>query len=150
MAELSNDLIAKLKKAQNPEEVAELLKADGHDEEDAEKIWGELEKMHAEENQELSLDELDAVAGGRDWLKKGCAATVEPGSNCWGTDGGCKIMNIKYDNKPCDQCCMFCGARYTAFMVRKDGFQYYACRECGAEFYFNHTVFMDSMWVRLN
>lgn len=38
----------------------------------------------------LSLDEMEAVAGGaedRDWLADGCAATVEPGSNCWGTDG---------------------------------------------------------------
>ena len=92
MAELSNELKAKLKKSQSIEEVTELLKADGQDEALVEKIWHELEAMHDQEDKDLSLDELDAVAGGakhRDWLEDGCAATVEPGSDCWGTDGGC-------------------------------------------------------------
>ena len=64
MAELSNELIAKLKKAQSLEEVTELLKADGQDVALAERLWKEIEDLHAQEDKELSLDELDAVAGG--------------------------------------------------------------------------------------
>ena len=51
------------------------------------------------EDKKLSTDELDAVSGGvttRDWQKEGCAATVEAGSDCWGTDGGCLACNISY------------------------------------------------------
>ncbi|MBR7045653.1 MAG: hypothetical protein IKI23_08345 [Lachnospiraceae bacterium] len=51
------------------------------------------------EGMELSIDELAAVAGGvttRDWQSEGCAATVEKGSDCWGTDGGCTVCNISY------------------------------------------------------
>jgi hypothetical protein len=51
------------------------------------------------EDKKLSTDELDAVSGGvttRDWQSEGCAATVEAGSDCWGTDGGCRVCNISY------------------------------------------------------
>ena len=53
----------------------------------------------AVEGKELSVDELDAVSGGvttRNWQREGCAATVEAGSDCWGTDGGCSVSNISY------------------------------------------------------
>ena len=48
---------------------------------------------------ELSLDELEAVAGGVetiDWQKNGCMATVEKDSDCWGVDGGCTAIHYKY------------------------------------------------------
>ena len=51
------------------------------------------------DGKELSMDELDAVSGGvttRNWQTDGCAATVEAGSDCWGTDGGCLAINISY------------------------------------------------------
>ena len=147
MAELSNELIAKLKKAQSLDEVTELLKADGQEVAQAEKIWKELEDLHESEDKELSLDELEGVAGGvkhRDWLEKGCAATVEPGSNCWGTDGGCSVINIKYSNSPYDKQCPYCGAKYVAYKNNDNGFYHFLCRVCGAYFYF------DDRWVRLN
>ncbi len=62
----------------------------------------EKEKKHTDpaiEGMELSVDELAAVSGGvtyRDWQKEGCAASVEKGSDCWGTDGGCLLHNISY------------------------------------------------------
>ena len=118
MAELSNELIAKLKRAQSLEEVTELLKADGQDVAQAEKLWKELEDLHEGEDKELSLDELEAVAGGvthRNWLEKGCSATVEPGSDCWGTDGGCSLCNIKYNHAPTTKDrCPTCG-RYVYY-----------------------------------
>ena len=142
MADYSNELIAKLKKAQSVEEVTGLLKADGQDDSQAEKIWKELETLFEKEGKELSLDELEAVAGGRDWLEKGCSATVEPDSDCWKTDGGCSLCNIEYTHMPCkDARCPKCGGYvyyegefyypsnslfYTGRLVKR-----YICRKCG-------------------
>ena len=130
MAELSVEIIAKLKKANSIEEVTELLKADGQDENEAQKIWKELENLRAEEGKELSLDELESVAGGlkhRDWLEDGCAATVEPGSDCWHTDGGCSLVNIKYSNKPSPLAkCPVCGA----YSLDIDGNWYTSIIQC--------------------
>ena len=138
MAELSNELITKLKRAHSLEEVTELLKADGLDVAQAEKIWQEIEHMHEGEHKELSLDELEEVAGGvkhRDYLAKGCAATVEPYSDCWGTDGGCICINIKYSNPPRNMSCPYCGAYPVA--RTNDLEDSIACRKCGKMFY-NH------------
>ena len=91
---ITNELKAKLLAAQSAEEAAELLKANGQEAgpDDVEKLWTEITKHREQEGKELSPDELGAVAGGairnRDYLKEGCAATVEPHSTCWGTDGG--------------------------------------------------------------
>ena len=65
MAELSKELVEKLKKAQRIEEVAELLKADGQEtnEQEIQQIWTELTKRRQEDEQKLSLDELDEVSG---------------------------------------------------------------------------------------
>ena len=134
MADFSNELIAKLKKAQSLEEITGLLEADGQDVAEAEKIWKEIEHLQEQEEKELSLDELESVAGGRDWLAKGCAATVEPYSDCWGTDGGCSLHNIKYTNKPEDRPCPKCGARYVAFTGYIGSCYTIACRECGRRF----------------
>ena len=113
MAEFSNELISKLKKAKDREEVFKLLKAAGQDTAAADKIWKELEGMRSKDGSELSLEELDAVAGGvkhRDWIEDGCAATVEPGSDCWRTDGGCTLCNIKYSKMPTvEWTCPTCG-----------------------------------------
>ncbi len=65
MSNYSDELVVKLKKAKSLEEVTELLKADGQDIAEAEKIWGEIKVSIEQEGKELSLDELDAVAGGR-------------------------------------------------------------------------------------
>ena len=64
----SHELIAKLKKAQSPEEVAELLKTDGQDEALAEQLWSELSRNHRENADELSPDELEAVSGGENCI----------------------------------------------------------------------------------
>ena len=113
MAEFSTELSAKLKRVKSVDEVRELLKADGQDENLAEKVWKEIDIFRKNEGKELSLDELDAVAGGvkkRDWLKDGCAATVEYGSDCWRTDGGCTYINIKYSHEPHEwETCPECG-----------------------------------------
>ena len=140
MHKITKDLKAKLLAAQSEEELAALVKADGQEitAEDAARLLEEIEKQHEQEGKELSLDELGAVAGGairnRDYLKEGCAATVEPHSRCWGTDGGCLAINIDYSNWPCNTRCPECG-RYTHSVrsyLNKDGlWTVYACPECG-------------------
>ena len=140
MLSITNELKAKLLAAQSEEELAALVKADGQEitPEDAPRLLEEIEKQHELEGRELSLDELGAVAGGairnRDYLKEGCAATVEPHSRCWGTDGGCLAINIDYSNWPCNTRCPKCG-RYTHSVrsyMNKDGlWTVYACPECG-------------------
>ena len=69
----------------------------------------EVEKASAE-NRELSPDEMAAVAGGedRDWLRDGCAATVEAGSDCYGTDM-CGLWPVIYEHRPTRHKCSVCG-----------------------------------------
>ena len=116
MAMEKKKLEQKILAAQSADEVAELMKTAGHEAsaEEAAKLFEHVEAMRDKEDRKLDLDELEAVAGGErgvngaepygpwggmiDWEQYGCAATVEPGSNCWGTDGGCSLVNIEYYN----------------------------------------------------
>ena len=46
--------------------------------EEAAAVFSRIEQEKEHMNQELSLDEMEAVAGGkRSWLKEGCGATVD-------------------------------------------------------------------------
>ena len=137
MAKLSDELISKLKRAKDLDEVKTLLKAEGQDEALAGKIWKEIETLKKKEGKELSMEELEAVAGGvkhRSWLEKGCAATVEDGSDCWFTDGGCAVCNIDYDTRPCPngETCPFCGSKKVGFYMYSVPC-IYGCRSCKAE-----------------
>ena len=112
MINITNELKAKLLAAQSAEEVTELVKADGQEitAEKAAHFWEEIKKLREQDGKELSLDELEAVSGGsRNYLTEGCAATVEPDSDCWGTDGGCWVINIDYSNWPDNLQCPKCG-----------------------------------------
>ena len=133
MSEISKELLEKLTNAKTREEAAALLKAEGIEDAPEEKIWEQVQQLRVPEAQELSLDELDDVAGGvteRDWMASGCAATVEPGSDCWGTDGGCSMCNIKYVNKP-QYNCIRCN-RFSAFYPYNAlGTWFIKCRYCG-------------------
>ena len=137
MAKYSDELVAKLKRAKSVEEVVALLKTEGQDVEQAGKIWKEIETLRNGDGKELSMDELEAVAGGvkhRSWLEKGCAATVEDGSDCWFTDGGCAVCNIDYDTRPCAEKhpCPFCGSKKVGFYMYSVPCLY-GCRDCKAE-----------------
>ncbi len=76
MSEYSKELIEKLKKAQNIEEVAQLLKEYFQDESEAENVWKKLEALRSRE-QKLSLDEFTAVTGGGDWPDEPCWDVVK-------------------------------------------------------------------------
>ena len=115
MAMTREELEKKIMASGSAEEIAEMLKAEGREiaPEKAAELYEEA-KVRQGEVKTLSLDELDAVSGGevRDWLKQGCAATVEYGSDCWGSDGGCSIMHNQYYNEPDGyQRCVFCGGQ---------------------------------------
>ena len=78
MINITKELIAKLLAAQDVNEVTALLKAEGQgiSPEDAERLWEEILRKREKDGKELSLDELEAVSGGRDYETEGCAATV--------------------------------------------------------------------------
>lgn len=102
------------------------------------------EKKNGTENKEeilaqnVSEAELDSVNGGifseRDYAKDGCAATVEYGSDCWGTDGGCKVVNIQYDHPPVKQKCDVCGKQTVYKHDLGINVFNYTCRNCGARY----------------
>ncbi len=112
-----------------------------------------ISQLREREGKDLSLDELDAVAGGlgRSWYNEGCAATVEPGSDCTGEDGGCMFVHYDYNGNPHKIPCPFCGARYTAqFIFVTPGYdnatvRYYSCRQCKRDFYLNKA----GQWAEL-
>ncbi len=139
MTVLSKELIEKLSKAQSQDEVNELLKAAGCEEEDAAQIWEELSRKREAGESVLSLEELDAVSGGvdRDWLTEKCAATVEPGSHCWSNDR-CYLDEVIYTNPPTSIPCSICGTHlyyvYTDFDSNpSDDVNHYKCPNCGNE-----------------
>ena len=110
--EKREELMGILLQARSAEEAAELLKEVGVDAPQAERIWNEISAFR--DDKELSIDELEAVSGGveqRDYWGQGCAATVESGSDCWGTDGGCSVHNIEYKHMP-NGFCPDCGRPY--------------------------------------
>ena len=110
--EKREELMGILLQARSAEEAAALLKEVGVDAPQAERIWNEISAFR--DDKELSIDELEAVSGGveqRDYWGQGCAATVEPGSDCWGTDGGCSVHNIEYQHMP-NGFCPDCGRPY--------------------------------------
>ena len=137
MLKLSDERKTTLIQAQSAGEVAGLLRDAGGDEALAERVWAELTHWRRTDGKELSPDELEAVSGGvtdRDWFSEGCAATVREGSDCWGTDGGCSLININYIGMPnCE--CSICGSR--AYSYWEDNWEksthilYEKCRHCG-------------------
>ena len=92
-----NELKKKVMEAAGAEEIMEIMKAAGEEitAEEAERFYEKVQDKKTD--RELSLDELEAVAGGedRDWLRDGCAATVEGGSDCYGTDM-CGLWPVTY------------------------------------------------------
>ena len=117
MITLTDELKTKLLAAQDVNEVTALLKAEGQgiSPEDAERLWEEILRKREKDGKELSLDELEAVSGGRDYETEGCAATVEPDSWCW-SDDYCTFIDVTYDNPPA-KVCPYCGG-YQLFMER--------------------------------
>ena len=95
------ELKKKVMEAAGAEEVMEIVQAAGEEitAEEAAVLFEKAQKQ--KEDQELSLDELEAVSGGadRDWLKDGCAATAEWKSWCDSNDA-CMVWDVTYDNKP--------------------------------------------------
>ena len=101
MISLSDEQKNRLLQARSTEEVAALLHEAGVDVQLAERLWAELTHKREADSEELSPDELEAVSGGasaRDYIRSGCAATVEPGSDCWGVDGGCVLVHYEYEH----------------------------------------------------
>ena len=130
MALLSDELRTKLFAAQSADEVEELLAA-ADSGASAEQVWKEISESRAD--QELSLDELEAVSGGedRDWLVDGCCATVEPGSWC-GSNDSCVLFSVTYEHPPLSHPCDVCGGQ-TYLTLHNRFYDHYKCLVCGHE-----------------
>ena len=134
MLNITGELKTKLLTAKSAGEAAALLKDAGVDAPMATQIWNELCAHRGDK--ELSLDELEAVSGGadRNWVKDGCAATVEPGSRC-GSNDACWKWDVTYDNAPTTMVCPLCGKNLyyeeTDYAARPgDDVNHYRCK-CG-------------------
>ena len=111
METTGTEMDKKLSKAGSIEEVKSIIEDSGEsiNDEDAKLLYDKIKSMDSDAIVELSVEELDAVAGGRrDYMTEGCKATVEYGSNCWGNDF-CAIFNVWYERAP-EANCPKCGA----------------------------------------
>lgn len=135
-----NELKKKAMEAASAEEIMEIMKAAGKEitAEEAERFYEKVQDKKTD--RELSLDELEAVAGGedRDWLRDGCAATVEAGSDCYGTDM-CGLWPVTYEHRPTRHKCSVCGGILYSNGSTGGGFfeeevYHYKCASCGAQF----------------
>jgi hypothetical protein len=135
-----NELKKKVMEAAGAEEIMEIMKAAGEEitAEEAERFYEKVQDKKTD--RELSLDELEAVAGGedRDWLRDGCAATVEAGSDCYGTDM-CGLWPVTYEHRPTRHKCSVCGGILYSNGSTGGGFfeeevYHYKCASCGAQF----------------
>jgi len=133
---MKEELKLKLLQAKSAEEVAGLLKNAGMDESKAAQLLKEIQKGWEQEGKELSLDELETVSGGadRDWLKEGCAATVEAGSWC-GTNDSCVWIDVQYDHPPVKDPCPQCGGQMymdrVEYESKGNAYYYRKCLRCG-------------------
>ena len=134
------ELEKKAIEAASAEEVMEIVRAAGEEitAEEAASFFKAVQERKADK--ELSLDELEAVAGGedRDWLRDGCAATVEAGSDCYGTDM-CGLFPVTYEHRPTRHKCSVCGGILYSNGSTGGGFfeeevYHYKCASCGAPF----------------
>ena len=132
------DLVQQLMNAETAEEIQQILIQNGYEISDERSEFIKEVVKASSEYKSLSMDELSSVSGGattnRDYATAGCAATVEPDSHCWGTDGGCFAVNVDYDHYPLGCACPRCGA-HTFYIAKKDPHNdihsMYACRTCG-------------------
>lgn len=117
-----------LKKSESVEDVIAVFKAEADGMElsqaDAEEIWKSIQRWKvreqkadqpkkapenlAVESSELSLDELEAVSGGADFLHHGCESTVEYGSSCFCESDACSFVYHYYGYKPVEMKCPVC------------------------------------------
>ena len=121
-----------------PAQAAELAAELGYKVTEEELLEAEkdLRRQNGAQIVELDLADMDKAAGGsRDWASQGCAATVEAGSSCWGTDY-CVFAFVTYTHTPSSYKCPNCGSMmYFDRTTAKRGVAkaYYICPKCGAE-----------------
>ena len=117
--------------AASPEEIAALVR-DAGDEitaEEAEQLFEQAKKRR--EDMTFSRSEMEAVSGvARDWLTDGCAATVEAGSDCWTTDGGCSMTQNQYINFDASKKCPSFPGPHVYERDPKVPYRF-ACKYCG-------------------
>lgn len=134
MGSTREEIEKKLLKAGSIDEVKSIIEGSGDSisDDDAKMLYDKIKSMDSEASVELSVEELDSVSGGRrDFMKEGCKATVEAGSNCWGNDF-CGLINVWYDAAP-EQNCPKCGAGMGKVREVSSLKHIIKCHKCGFE-----------------
>ena len=134
-----DELKKKLLEVGSAEDVIKIFKDAGEEipAEDAAQILEEAKKL--KNDSELSIEELEAVSGGRsdrDYATMGCAATVEYKSWC-GTNDACYAIDVTYDHFPCNLKCFSCGTFMyeESWEFKSDNYTKHIkcrCPKCGA------------------
>ena len=148
MAEFAKELKEKLKQAKTLDEARQILQDHNEDPSLAKDLWKEI--VHFK--QKVSMEELEAISGGadRDYLKDGCAATVEADSWC-GSNDACYIWSVIYDNKPTDIKCPDCGGMLCSWdqiWVTEGNLNRYNCAGCGG-FFQEKDVHHRDQYIRI-
>lgn len=139
MMKITEEVREKLLNATNEEEIKAVIADNGIEasEEEIEQIIKEISGL--KDKEELSPEELDAIAGGwRDWFEEGCYATVEPDSWCAYSSDNCVVIYHHYDHKPARfKRCWNCGAIVCEWgLEKKPGESKYSvktrCPQCKA------------------
>lgn len=143
----SEELKARLLKAGSEEEAAEIAKESGAElsAEEVRQLCSEIRNSTGA--REVSVDELEAASGGadRDWVRDGCASTVEYGSWC-GSNDKCMLISVTYDNMVTDKKCPKCGGTmYNYDAMGHDGRKtwFYKCTGCGTVMNNHNEVVAD-------
>ena len=139
MMKITEEVREKLLNATNEEEIKAVIADNGIEvsEEEIEQIIKEISGL--KDKEELSPEELDAIAGGwRDWFEEGCYSTVEPNSWCAYSSDNCAVIYHHYDHKPArSKRCWNCGAIVCEWgLEKKPGESKYSvktrCPQCKA------------------
>ena len=148
MSESRNELERKLLEAHSTEEVMAIMKDAGVEAsaEEAEKAFEKVKEHRDSDGRELSLDELEAVAGGKiyNYTSTGCQATVEFGSDCWGVDGGCTAIHNEYYYGPVNVQCECGRYMHKEHLVSEGNHELYGvlkCYYCGREIELDPRVY---------
>ena len=147
MAYFSKEQKDRLAQAESIDDVRRILQEYQQDPSLAEPLWEEI--VHF--SQKLSTEELEAVTGGadRDYIKDGCAATVEAGSWCRSNDY-CKAWSVTYDNEPTKLRCPDCGGilcQWDSAMYDRVQCRRYNCSQCGG--FFHEDPLRKSRLIRI-
>ena len=137
MIKITEEMEQKLRQAETLEDVKQILSEGKYKftPDQIEQVYNELQQKYRGKDEELSLDELEMVSGGKDlnWIEDGCYATVEGSSWC-GRNDKCEWLWTTYDYAPVKYKCVDCGVWLHEIY---DDSYIISCHICGRMYSYN-------------